>query len=285
MSAWVAAHVTNDGDLPKKRTMNKATASTFSVSDVSPATTPLAEVPYKEAVEALLNTSVPERRSRSAMPRPVEACARYHGQLVAGVPFHPVVAAVHRAFMDHRPLWLSPDIIWLMICQGVANHINANADALRSRFVRHDGKVKIRVRRDDFIKGSPENPWALAIEELTSQVAEHIGSEFNLFQVQFTTTGPVERAVLGVVLLDAMQSYFAYDVVSLCGIPAISLTGTPGTGRPSPVEPSSSARWDSSGGSNRCEGSCSSSSRHRKESCTAGSGSHSTGTTTRAADR
>ena len=73
MSAWVAAHVTNDGDLPKKRTMNKATASTFSVSDVSPATTPLAEVPYKEAVEALLNTSVPERRSRSAMPRPVES--------------------------------------------------------------------------------------------------------------------------------------------------------------------------------------------------------------------
>ena len=120
--------------------MNKATTTTFSVSDVSPATTPLREVPCKEAVEALLKTAAPNRRSRS-----VEACARYHGQLIAGVPFHPVVAAAHRAFMDHRPLCLSPDIIWLMICQGVPNHINVNADALRSRFVRHEGRSDQRA--------------------------------------------------------------------------------------------------------------------------------------------
>ncbi len=135
--------------------MNKVTTSTFAVSDVSPATTPLTEVPYKEAVEALLKTATPYEGARS-----VEACARYHGHLIAGVPFHPVVAAAHRAFMDHRPLCLSPDIIWLMIIHGVANHINVNADALRSRFVRHEGKIQISVRRDDFVKGSPENPWA-----------------------------------------------------------------------------------------------------------------------------
>ena len=202
--------------------MNKATTTTFSVSDVEPATTPLPEVPYKEAVEALLKTAAPYHRSRS-----VEACARYHGQLIAGVPFHPVVAAAHRAFMDHRPLCLSPDIIWLMICQGVANHINVNADALRSRFVRHEGKVQISVRRDDFVKGSPENPWAEAIEEFTKKVKEHIGSAFDLFQPSFTTTGPVERAAAGVVLLDAMRSYFTYDMDTLCGIPAVSLEGTP----------------------------------------------------------
>ena len=129
--------------------------------------------------------------------------------------------------MDHRPLCLSPDIIWLMIIQGVANHINVNAEALRSRFVRHEGKVQISVRRDDFVKGSPENPWAEAIDELTSRVEEHIGSEFDLFQPTFTTTGPVERAAAGVVLLDAMQSYFTYDMDTFCGIPAITLEGTP----------------------------------------------------------
>ena len=202
--------------------MTKVTTTTFLVSDVEPATTPFPEVPYKEAVEALLETAAPERLSRS-----VEACARYHGHLIAGVPFHPVVAAAHRAFMDHRPLCLSPDIIWLMIIQGVANHINVNADALRSRFVGHEGKVQISVRRDDFVKGSPENPWAEAIEEFTSKVKEHIGSQFDLFQPTFTTTGPVERAAAGVVLLDAMQSYFTYDMETLCGIPAVSLEGTP----------------------------------------------------------
>jgi hypothetical protein len=192
------------------------------VSDVAPATTALEEVPYKEAVENLLRVPVPSHRIRS-----VEACARYHGQLIAGVPFHPVVAAAHRAFMDHRPLCLSPDIIWLMICQGVANHINANAEDLRSRFVGHKGKIEISVRRDDFVKGSPENPWAEAIEEFTRKVREHIGSAFDLFQPNFTTTGPVEKAAAAVVLLNAMRSYFDYDMETLCGIPAITLEGTP----------------------------------------------------------
>jgi hypothetical protein len=129
--------------------------------------------------------------------------------------------------MDHRPLCLSPDIVWLMICQGVANHINANTEELRSRLVTHEGKIQISVRRDDFVKGSPENPWAEAIEELTNQVRAHIGSAFDLFQPTFTTTGPVEKASAGVVLLDAMQCYFDYDMETFCGIPAITLEGTP----------------------------------------------------------
>jgi hypothetical protein len=202
--------------------MDKVTTTSFLVSDVVPATAPLAEVPYKEAVDALLRTSVSSRGSR-----PVEACCWYHGQLIAEVPFHPVVAAAHRAFMDHRPLCLSPDIIWLMICQGVANHINANAEELRPRIVSHQGKITIHVRRDDFVKGSPENPWVEAIEDFTGKVQEHIGPAFDLFQPTFTTTGPVERAAAGVVLLDAMQSYFTYDMETLCGIPAIMLQGTP----------------------------------------------------------
>jgi hypothetical protein len=202
--------------------MTRVTTTTFLVSDARPATTLLPEVPYKEAVESLLKTAASNRRSR-----PVEACARYHGKLLAGVPFHPVVAAAHRAFMDHRPLCLSPDIIWLVICQGVANHISVHAQELRSRFVAHDGKMQISVRRDDFVKGSPENPWAEIIEAVTSEVREHIGSACDLFQPSFTTTGPVERAAAGIVLLDAMQCYFDYDLETLCGIPAITLEGTP----------------------------------------------------------
>jgi hypothetical protein len=35
-------------------------------------------------------------------------------------PVQPVVAAAHIAFMEHGPWCLSPDVIWLMICQRVA---------------------------------------------------------------------------------------------------------------------------------------------------------------------
>lgn len=222
--------------------MKTATVTTFEVSDVVRATNPLPEVPYKQAVEALLTMGSPDRNDgwdddeddedfiddhpEPAPPHPLEACARYHGHLVPGVPFHPFIATVHRAFMDHRPLRLSPDAIWLLICQGVANHINASAEELRSRFVGHEGKVEIVVRRDDFVKGSPENPWAEVIDDLCDRVRQHVGPSLDLFLPAFTTTSPVERAVAGVVLLDAMRSYFSYEMDTLCGIPAIMLEGT-----------------------------------------------------------
>jgi hypothetical protein len=221
-----------------------ATVTTFEVSDVVRANHPLPEVPYKQAVEALLTTDLPEderrmiedwakqglsiRRPEAPASRPIEACARYHGRLVGRVAFHPFVAAVHRAFMDHRPLCLSPDAVWLMICQAVANHVNANAERLRSRFVRHEGKVQIDVRRDDFVKGSPENPWPEVFSEFSAKIRDHVGPTLDLFLPAFSTTGPVERAAAEVVLLDAMRSYFQYAFHTMCGIPAITLEGTTG---------------------------------------------------------
>src|SRR4029078_12923454 len=109
---------------------------TFDVSAVARATEALAEIPYKNAVEALLQkptSRLPKRKFRAPVEQseapeqfqPVEACSRYRGKLVEEVCFHPVIAALDLAFSDHRPLVLSPDMIWLLIAQGFANHVNA----------------------------------------------------------------------------------------------------------------------------------------------------------------
>jgi hypothetical protein len=82
------------------------------------------------------------------------------------------------------------------------------------------------VRRDDFVKGSPENPWPEVVAEISTKVRDHVGPALDLFLPAFTTTGPVERAVAGVVLLDAVRSYFTYDMDTFCGIPAITLEGS-----------------------------------------------------------
>ena len=129
--------------------MSTATTTTFEVSDVKRATETavrgflqgggggIAHIVH--APELTPKSSKVKRLQVSPLPpeapdsRPVEACSRYHGRLLGRVAYHPVVAAVHRAFMDHRPLCLSPDMIWLMIIQGVANHINAHAEELRPR--------------------------------------------------------------------------------------------------------------------------------------------------------
>jgi hypothetical protein len=236
---------------------------TFAVSDVKRATVPLPEAPYHQAVADMLGRPLADRKamlreqvemaqryggpsgdeprwlaeSRQALaeveaaeaagPGRVEAVCRYHGRLVADVLAHPVIVALHRAFMQHRPLALSPNMVWLLVCQGVANHVNAHAEELRPRFVSHQGKARILVRRDDFVKGSPENPWGEVIDAFSAQVAQHIGPAHGLFVPRFSTTGPTERIAAEVVLLDAMQSYFDYVLRTMCGIPAITLEGTP----------------------------------------------------------
>ncbi len=198
---------------------NSTETTTFEVSKVAPANTLLHEVTYKVAIESLLTSKV-------------EACSSSEKRLLANThlystPSHHFLEAVYLAFNDHRPLVLSPDMIWLLIAQGFANHINANAEKLRSRFVKHQGKCQIFVRRDDFIKGSSENPWPEVFDEFSSQIRSHIGEEsHNLFLPNFSTTGPTEQAAMQIVLLDAMRSYFDYNMTSICGIPRITLEGT-----------------------------------------------------------
>src|SRR5262245_38294275 len=194
-------------------TSEERSATTVAVSRVRAATKPLPEVPYHQAVADFIGG-------------PIESCSRYHGQLVANVRSHPLIGALHAAFATHRPLCLSPDIIWLTLTQGFAHHIHANAEQLRHHLVQHEEKLTIVVRRDDFVKGSPENPWPEVFAEFSAAIREHIGDAHQLVVADFSTTGPVERAASEVVLLDAMQAFFHYEVHTFCGIPALTLEGT-----------------------------------------------------------
>jgi hypothetical protein len=204
------------------------------VAKVTPASGALREVPFKAAVEALLvkppSWLEEEEWQQSGPPppkTPVQACSRYHSHLVANVHLHPVIAATHLAFTDHRPLVFSPDILWLLVLQGFANHVNANAAELRPQLVKHSGDVVIAVRRDDFIKGSPENPWPEVFCEFTDQLREHLGeATHELLLPSFSTTDADERAAAQLVLLDAMQSFFSWQFQTTCGIPQIVLDGT-----------------------------------------------------------
>jgi hypothetical protein len=218
------------GRRPTARSVTHATV--IPVANVSLANSPFPEVSSLVAVQALLQKPPPRFRrdtsERAAPPsRPPEACSCHHGTLVANVFFHPVIAAIHQAYCDHRPVVLSPDMLWLLVLQGFANHVNANAEELRPKFVQHPGRVTIKVRRDDFVKGSPTNPWPEVFGEFSRHIRDHVGAAtHDLLLPNFSTTSAVERAAAEVVLLDAMQSYFEYELVSMCGIPEIVLEGT-----------------------------------------------------------
>jgi hypothetical protein len=188
--------------------------TTFAVDDVSARTGMLPTEKVKESVQKLLGI-------------PVEACDSYSTDVVQQPGFHTLIAAADLAYRLHYPLVLSPDAIWLTIAQGFANHVNNDAETLRPRLVSHQGKVRIEVRRDDFVRGSPENPWAEVWPIFSEQIKEHLGAPTHgLIVADFSTTGPREKAASEVVLMDCVQSYFSYEFHTLCGIPAVTLEGT-----------------------------------------------------------
>ncbi|WP_141593015.1 DUF4419 domain-containing protein [Myxococcus sp. AB056] len=139
---------------------------------------------------------------------------------------HPLLAAVHTAFAEHRPLVLSPDAIWLTLAEGVAQHIRLNAESLRSRLVRHAGRKTLNV---EVISPPTEAPdFLLLLSAFRQQLREALGPGLpRLLSCDFSTSTDVERMAGDVVLMDAMSPYFDYAFTTVCGIPRITLLGTP----------------------------------------------------------
>jgi hypothetical protein len=187
---------------------------TFAVDRVRPATKALSECRTHEAVKSMLGSAI-------------ESCCDYHGRVIKDIRYQPLLAAVHTAFSQHRPLVLTPDAVWLTITQGVAHHMALHGERLRSRFVAHQGRLDLVFQCRDWVEGSPENPWAEAFDTWAGQIRDHVGLEVHDTLVcDFSTTGPVERAVSQVVMMDVFERYFHYRAVGICGIPIITLEGT-----------------------------------------------------------
>nr|AYM52230.1 hypothetical protein [Sorangium cellulosum] len=189
-------------------------AITFAVSNVVRATARLID-PAKTDGES------PRRQLHG---RTVEAWGSDAQQFLPAEE-HGLLKTVHRAYADHYPLVLTPDAIWLCIAQGFAIHVKENAERLRGKFVRHEGQERLVVVRDHFVKGSPDNDWPGVFGEFSAQIAAHIGRQRDLVVCDFSTTGPVERAASEIVLMDALQHYFTYELWTMCGIPEITLEG------------------------------------------------------------
>ena len=50
------------------------------------------------------------------------------------------------AYADHRPLVLTPDVVWVVISQGFARYVNEHAEEMRSLLVSHEGKMDLVVQ-------------------------------------------------------------------------------------------------------------------------------------------
>ncbi len=175
--------------------------------------------PYSPAAE-VLRAGYDARVSACNAPKLVDP------SMFATRTMHPMLATVMHAYAVHYPLVFSPDDVWLCIVQGLAAHVNEHAETLRGRFVRHEGKKEIVVAESWLGDGTAED-WQRHIGTFADRVAEDIGKRRELLVAGFSTTGPVEKVVFEISLLDAVQRYFNYRSDTICGIPFVTLLGTP----------------------------------------------------------
>ena len=133
-----------------------------------------------------------------------------------------------RAYAEHRPLVLSPDMIWVLISQGFARYVNAHPEQLRDQLVNHSGKMDLVVQSDkDLLSGDAD--WQKMMADFTAQINDATkGDIAKTITADFTTTGITERITSQITLMETMKSYFDYVVHYIaCGIPSVTLTGTP----------------------------------------------------------
>lgn len=169
---------------------------TFAVDDVTPVTDPLPTSATADLFPGALATG---GDARVLEPNGV----------------HPLLHAVAKAFAEHRPLVLSPDAVWLTIARGISEHVKLNAEELRPVLVGHAGKEVLSVDH------GPADTWDSVVERLAGEVGDP------LFECDFSTSTDVERLAGRVAVLDTHSPYYSYWMVAVCGIPSITLTGTP----------------------------------------------------------
>ncbi|MBR4594803.1 MAG: DUF4419 domain-containing protein, partial [Bacteroidaceae bacterium] len=117
------------------------------------------------------------------------------------------------AFADHRPVVLTPDVIWFLICQGFAHYVNDNPEQLRDLFVDHEGKIDLVVQSSkELLSGNAD--WQAILDGFYEQIRENTqGDIADIMSEKFSTTGVNEHMVSQIVLMETVKSYFDYIVI------------------------------------------------------------------------
>ena len=133
-----------------------------------------------------------------------------------------------QAYADHRPLVLSPDMVWLIISQGFSRYVNAHTEEMRDLLVFHEGKMELVTISNNNIL-LPNGDWKLLLNDFSACIAKNTKGELaDLMTANFSTTGITERIASQVSLMDVVKKYFIYtNIAGACGIPSITLKGSP----------------------------------------------------------
>jgi hypothetical protein len=140
---------------------------------------------------------------------------------------HSFISGMREAYWHHRPITLSPDMIWVLIAQGFSHYVNANAEALRDRMVDFEGKKELTCICD--VESIEQIDWEKTVDSFSIKIAENTkGDIAEIIKADFSTTTQIERIASEITLMSAVKDYFVFTAAMIgCGIPYVVLEGTP----------------------------------------------------------
>ena len=141
----------------------------------------------------------------------------------------PLLNGFYTAHINHYPIRIKPDDIWLLIVQAFSHHVNFNSEKLRKYFVNFDGKKELIV--EYILKDLSDFDVKYLKDfciQINKQMEEYLGKEIleNLTS-NFSTTDENSIIISKISIMGAFKKYFEYiSRRKGCGIPYLILEGT-----------------------------------------------------------
>ncbi len=166
---------------------------------------------------------IQEQDSSITLPpkRRIETFYSLHDSLLIS-NFHPFVEAVHLSYAQHRPLVLSPDMIWLLLCQGFAQHRAVKNKKNPPSTAPPSKNNILHITLDQL-----NNDWQQKLPEFSLMIQSTSNYKlYNSILADFSTTGLTEKIAFELTLMDVKNKQFVFSINTFCGIPSITLEGT-----------------------------------------------------------
>ena len=109
---------------------------TFNVSSVKPADSLLKKYPVKDMMELKIEKKI------SFLPD------EHKNERLIYTRDNGFIETLQYCYDEHRPLKLSPDHIWTLICQATSIHINQHYDSLKNIIFTDEKKEELIIRND-----------------------------------------------------------------------------------------------------------------------------------------
>ena len=134
------------------------------------------------------------------------------------------VRAAISGYNNHHHLIIRPEDVWFAILSQLNLFMKLNAEKVRSFFVAHQGQKQLQVS-DVGTRGTYD--FAKMAEKMAGLIKENlVDPSFGEWVMpDFTTTTDTDRTVAAILMMGALQEYFSYKCMLLCGLPSVTLLG------------------------------------------------------------